>query len=159
MYGKTETYGDSVIAQFQITAQKVTLKGLEPSAAYHFVVLATDGKGQELARGHDNVFNTNPSRDTTPPTVTQFKVIQTDISAVVSWTTDEPASSQVLFGPDISCAKSTQLDSQLVKDHSVRIIALEANTPYYYRIKTATAPPWNHPICLPPLYQFPPGHA
>jgi peroxiredoxin/RNA polymerase subunit RPABC4/transcription elongation factor Spt4 len=139
LYGKTETYGGNVIAEFQLSAQKVTLKGLEPSTAYYFVVLATDGKGQELARGHDNVFNTNPSRDTTPPTVMQFKVIPTDVSAVVTWTTDEPASSQVLFGPDSSCTKSTLLDSQLVKDHSVRIIALEANTPYYYRIKSADA--------------------
>ena len=135
-YGKTEAYGDSVIAAFQLSAQKVTLKGLEPSTAYHFVVLATDGKGQELARGHDNIFNTNPRRDTTPPVVMRFKVIPTDVSAVVTWATDEPASSQVLFGPDNSCAKSTQLDSQLVKDHSLRIIALEANTPYYYRIKS-----------------------
>jgi hypothetical protein len=45
----------------------------------------------------------------------------------------------VLFGPDSSCAKSTQLDSQLVKEHSVRIIALEANTTYYYRIKSVDA--------------------
>jgi hypothetical protein len=66
LYGKTETYGDSVIAAFELNGQKVTLKGLEPSAAYHFVVLATDGKGQELARSHDYIFNTNPSRDTTP---------------------------------------------------------------------------------------------
>jgi peroxiredoxin len=139
LYGKTETYGDSVIAELQLSAQKVTLKGLEPSVAYHFVVLATDGKGQELARGHDNIFNTNSRRDTTPPVVTQFKVIPTDVSAVVSWTTDEPADSQVLFGPDNSCSKSTQLDSKLVREHSVRIIGLEANTPFYYRIKSADA--------------------
>jgi peroxiredoxin len=139
LYGKTETYGDSVIAELQLSAQKVTLKGLEPSAAYHFVVLATDGKGQELARGHDNIFNTTSKRDTTPPVVTQFKVIPTDVSAVVKWTTDEPAGSQVLFGPDSSCAKSTQVDPQLVREHSVRVIGLEANTPYYYRIKSADA--------------------
>ena len=139
LYGKTETYGDSVIAAFQLNAQKVTLKGLEPSTAYHFMVLATDGKSQELARGHDNIFTTNPRRDTTAPAVMQFKVIPTDVSAVVIWTTDEPASSQVMFGPDNTCAKSTQLDSNLVKEHSVRVIGLEANTPYYYRIKSADA--------------------
>lgn len=139
LYGKTETYGNSEIAELQLSTQKVTLKGLEPSAAYHFVVLAIDGKGQELARGHDNIFNTHPRRDTTPPVVTQFKVIPTDVSAVVSWNTDEPANSQVLFGPDASCAKSTPLDSKLVKEHSVRVIGLEANTTYYYRIKSTDA--------------------
>lgn len=139
LYGKTDTYGDSVIAKLQLASQKVTLKGLEPSTAYRFVVLATDGKGQELSRSHDSVLNTNPGRDTAPPVVTQFKVIPTDGSAVVTWTTDEPSSSQVLFGPDNSCAKSTQLDSTLVKEHSVRIIGLETNTPYYYRIKSVDA--------------------
>ncbi|MCX6002255.1 MAG: redoxin domain-containing protein [Chloroflexi bacterium] len=139
LYGKTETYGDSVIAEFQLEAQKVTLKGLEPSTLYHFMVLATDGKGLELARGHDNVFTTNPRRDTLPPVVMQFKVIPTDVSAVVTWTTDEPASSQVLYGADSTCSKSTQVDPNLVKEHSVRVIGLEANTPYYYRIKSADA--------------------
>ncbi len=139
LYGKTETYGDSVIAEFQLEAQKVTLKGLEPSTTYHFMVLAIDGKGLELARGHDNVFTTNPGRDTLPPVVMQFKVIPTDVSAVVTWTTDEPASSQVLYGSDSTCSKSTQVDPNLVKEHSVRVIGLEANTPYYYRIKSSDA--------------------
>jgi peroxiredoxin len=103
------------------------------------MVLATDGKSQELSRSQDSVLDTTSKRDVMPPAVTQFEVVQTDVSAVVSWTTDEPASSQVLFGPDNSCAKSTQLDSKLVKEHSVRIIGLEANTPYYYRIKSVDA--------------------
>jgi peroxiredoxin/RNA polymerase subunit RPABC4/transcription elongation factor Spt4 len=139
LYGRTDTYGDSVVAELQQDSQKALLKGLEPSTSYHFVVLATDGKGKELSRGHDTVFSTAVKHDSTPPAVTRFKVIPTDGSAIVTWTTDEPSSSQVLYGADMSCSSSTQADSRLVQEHSVRIIGLEANTPYYYRIKSTDA--------------------
>jgi peroxiredoxin len=139
IYGKTESYGDSAAAVLQGNAQKVTLNGLEPSTTYHFVVVATDGKGNELYRSNDHMFDTGTRQNTTPPAVTGFKVIPTDGSAVISWTTDRPSSSQLLYGADTSCPNSTIADTMLVTDHSVRIIGLEANTGYYYRIKSADA--------------------
>jgi peroxiredoxin/RNA polymerase subunit RPABC4/transcription elongation factor Spt4 len=139
LYGKTESYGDSAPAVLQGSAQKVTLKGLEPSTTYHFVVVATDGKGNELYRGNDHMFNTVPRQNTTPPAVLRFKVISTDGSAVISWITDSPSSSQVLYGVDASCKNATAKDSNLVTDHSVRVIGLQANTTYYYRIKSVDA--------------------
>ena len=139
LYGKTESYGDSAPAVLQGTAQKVTLNGLEPATTYHFAVLATDGKGNELYRSNDHMFDTVARQNTTPPAVTIFKVIPTDGSAIVSWTTDRPSSSQVLYGANTSCPNSTTADTMLVTDHSVRIIGLEANTGYYYRIKSVDA--------------------
>jgi len=139
IYGKTETYGDSAPAVLQGIAQKVTLTGLESATTYHFVVVATDGKGNELYRSNDHMFDTGPRQMTTPPAVSGFKVIPTDGSAVVSWTTDRPATSQVLYGADTSCQSSTAADTMLVTDHSVRIIGLEANNAYYYRIKSVDA--------------------
>jgi len=139
IYGKTESYGDSAAAVLQGSAQKVTLNGLEPSTTYHFIVVATDGKGSELYRSNDHMFDTGPRQNTTPPAVTGFKVIPTDGSAVISWITDRPSSSQVLYGADTSCPNSTVVDTRLVTDHSVRIIGLEVNTSYYYRIKSMDA--------------------
>jgi peroxiredoxin/RNA polymerase subunit RPABC4/transcription elongation factor Spt4 len=137
IYGKTDSYGDSAAAVLQGTAQKVMLTGLDPSTTYHFTVLATDGKGNELFRSNDHMFDTGPLQNTTPPVVTWFKVVPTDGSAVISWTTDRQSSSQVLYGADASCSNSTVADTKLVTDHSVRIIGLEVNTSYYYRIKSA----------------------
>ncbi len=136
LYGDSESYGNMAVAELQLNAQKVVLKELAPSTAYHFVVIATDGKGQELSRGNDMVFDTAAKGDTSPPAVIKFKLIPTDGSAIVSWTTDEPSNSQVLYGPDGSCANSTLVDSRMITEHSVRIIGLEANTAYYYRIKS-----------------------
>ena len=136
IYGKTESYDGSSAAVLQGSAQKVALVGLEPSTTYHFTVVATDGKGNELYRSNDHMFDTGPRHNTTPPAVTGFKVIPTDGSSAISWTTDRPSTSQILYGADSSCPNSTVEDTRFVTDHSVRIIGLEANTSYYYRIKS-----------------------
>jgi len=139
IYGKTESYGDTAAAVLQGSAQKVTLSGLEPATTYHFAVMVTDGKGNELYRSNDHMFDTVQLVNTTPPVVTGFKVIPTNGSAVISWTTDNPSSSQVLYGADPSCSSSTVDDTRMVTDHMVRIIGLEANTSYYYRIRSVDA--------------------
>jgi peroxiredoxin len=139
LYGKTPDYGGTALAELQMNSQKVNLMGLEPSTAYHFVVLSTDGKGAELSRGDDSAFTTLAQGDTKAPVVSQFKVFPTDISAVIQWTTDEPASSQIMYGPSTSVTNSSQLDSRLTTDHKVRIAGLEANTAYFYRIKSVDA--------------------
>lgn len=139
LYGKTESYGDSAAAVLQGSAQKVTLSGLEPSTTYHFAVMVADGKGNELYRSNDHMFDTVQRVNTTPPVVTGFKVMPTDVSAVISWTTDNPSSSQVLYGADASCSSSTVEDTRMLTDHQVRILGLEANASYYYRIRSVDA--------------------
>jgi peroxiredoxin len=136
LYGKTENYGMDSIAGTEQAAQKVTLSGLEPGTAYHFAVVATDNTSKELARSSDQVFNTPARLTTKAPFVTAYKVIPTDIGALVTWTTDKSCSSQVLYGADQQCSNSTQLDSRMVTEHSVRVSGLEINTTYYYRIKS-----------------------
>jgi peroxiredoxin/RNA polymerase subunit RPABC4/transcription elongation factor Spt4 len=139
LYGKSDAYGAGMLAALQSNSQTLTITGLDPAAAYHFAVLATDGKGMELSRSSDGVFSTLQPTDTKMPVVSQVKVIATDVSAIIQWTTDEPATSQVLYGPDASVANSSQLDSNLITNHSVRITGLESNATYYYRIKSVDA--------------------
>ncbi len=139
IYGKTESYGESAAAVLQGSNQKVTLSGLEPSTTYHFVVVVTDGKGNEQYRSNDHMFDTIRRVNTVPPVVTGFKVIPTDTSAVISWTTDNPSSSQVLYGTDESCSIATVEDTRMLTDHVVRILGLETDTRYYYRIRSVDA--------------------
>jgi len=136
LYGKTESYGDSAAAVLQGSAQKVTLSGLDPLTTYHFAVVVADGKGNELYRSDDHMFDTVRRINTSPPVVTSYKVLPTDISAVISWTTDNPSSSQVLYGTDESCSTATVEDTRMLTDHVVHILGLEANTRYYYRIRS-----------------------
>ena len=112
---------------------------MQPASAYHFAVLATDADGKELSRSEDTTFNTLTPPNTKPPVVSQFKVLPTDVSAIVTWTTDKPATSQVLYGLDKSSSNSTPEDSKLVTSHTVRISGLQPNSTYYYRIKSIDA--------------------
>lgn len=57
-----------------------------------------------------------------------------DTQATVSWTTDESASSQVLYGLTTAYGSQTALDSTLVTSHSQTIAGLAANTLYYYEV-------------------------
>ena len=138
-YGMTNTYG-SVSPMDNISAShRITLSGLQPSSSYHFAVLATDADGNELGRSQDTSFNTIAAPDTNPPVVSQFKVLPTDVSAIITWTTDEPATSQVLYGLDKSSSNSSPEDPSLVTSHTVRVGGLQANTTYYYRIQSVDA--------------------
>ncbi|MBN1375052.1 MAG: redoxin domain-containing protein [Dehalococcoidia bacterium] len=137
VYGKSDTYGDAATAVFQAISQSIALEGLEPDTAYHFAVLTTDGKGQEISRSDDNVFNTAAADDVRLPLISQIKVIPTDAGAIIQWVTDEPSTSLVLYGPDQSVASSSAIDNRLVKQHSVHIVGLGANSAYFYRVKSA----------------------
>lgn len=61
------------------------------------------------------------------------------ISAVINWTTDEPATSQVEYGKTTSLGSVTAVDSALVTTHSVTLSQLAANTTYYYVVHSRDA--------------------
>ncbi len=71
------------------------------------------------------------SKDTTPPVISEVKI--SDISAngaVVTWKTDEPATSQVMICEPAGTCTWTQLDENLVTDHSVTVEGLKPNLTY-----------------------------
>ncbi len=57
-------------------------------------------------------------------------------SATISWTTNEPATSQVEYGTTTSYGTLTSLDATLVTSHSVVIAGLASQTPYNYRVRS-----------------------
>ncbi len=60
----------------------------------------------------------------------------TETSAVITWDTDVPASSQVEYGLTVGYGSSTPLDSNLVTSHSVSLSGLTQNTTYHFRVKS-----------------------
>lgn len=59
--------------------------------------------------------------------------------AVIFWTTDEPANSQVDYGPSASYGQSTTLNSSLVTAHAVTLSGLAGDALYHYRVRSADA--------------------
>lgn len=55
-------------------------------------------------------------------------------SAVISWTTNVPASSQVIYGPTTSYNFSTLVDSSLIQSHSMTINDLVPGRLYHYQV-------------------------
>ncbi len=139
IYGLSDAYGTETPVDNISASHKITLSGLQPAGAYHFAVLATDAVGKELSRSQDTTFDTLAPLKPTPPVVSQFRVIPTDVSAIVTWTTDKPATSQVLYGLDKSVSNSTAQDLKLATSHTVRIGGLQTNSTYYYSIKSVDA--------------------
>lgn len=74
----------------------------------------------------------------------------TSTSATITWTTDDPATSRVVYdtvshpvlgvAPNYDYANSTVEDSTLVTSHSVGLTALTAGTTYYYRTVSHGSP-------------------
>jgi parallel beta-helix repeat protein len=63
----------------------------------------------------------------------------TTTSVVVTWTTDEAATSQVEYGLASSYGSTTTLDTDLVTSHSVNLTGLTAGTTYHYRADSTDA--------------------
>ncbi len=57
----------------------------------------------------------------------------TSSSAVITWSTDEAATSQVEYGTSSTLTSSSSLSSSLVTSHSVTLNSLSPSTTYYFR--------------------------
>lgn len=63
----------------------------------------------------------------------------TSTSMLVTWKTDEPATSQVEYGDSTAYSSISSLDTHLVTSHSVAVTGLTAGTLYHYRVHSKDA--------------------
>jgi fibronectin type 3 domain-containing protein len=110
-----------------------------PGTTYSYTVRAVDAAGN-VSPDSSPVSVTTPPADTTPPVISAVSSgtpTQTDVS--VTWTTDEPATTQIVYGPTTTYGSSTVLNSALVTSHSQTITGLSPSTVYHYQVKSADA--------------------
>ncbi len=129
--------------QFQVgTTNLGTMTGAGPSYAvswntstlsngsYTLTATATDTSGN-TATASIPVTISNP----TGPVISSVSAGSvTSSSAVISWTTNVPASSQAAYGTSTSYGSSTPLNSTRVTSHSVTIAGLNPSTLYDYQV-------------------------
>jgi hypothetical protein len=78
--------------------------------------------------------------DTTPPTISSVAVpVRTTSGATITWTTNEPADSQVEYGLTTAYGNSTTLAPSLLTAHSVTITGTADATLYHFRVKSRDA--------------------
>ncbi|KKR88750.1 MAG: Fibronectin type III domain protein, partial [Candidatus Wolfebacteria bacterium GW2011_GWB1_41_12] len=123
--------------------QKAPITGLSQGLPYYFRVKSTNSGGNvSIDNNSGNFYICRTTRDTKPPVISGVATpVLTDSSAVVIWTTDEPASSKVEYGTTASStagsyATSTIQDSTLTTSHVVTLTGLIKETKYYYRVRS-----------------------
>jgi len=136
-YGTTSSYDSTTtLDEALVTSHSVSLTGLEGDTAYHFRVKSQDEAGNE-AVSTDETFTTSAEADTTPPVISAVATLGTTQSSVtITWTTDEPATSQVEYGTTASYGSTTSLDTNLVTSHTVTLSSLTADTTHHFRVKS-----------------------
>jgi hypothetical protein len=140
-YGLTTSYGTSTtLNTSMVTSHSVPLTGLTASTLYHYRVKSKDGASPpNLATSTDNTFTT-VTPDVTPPAITLVASSGlTENDATITWTTNEPADSQVQYGTTTAYGTSTTLDATLVTSHTATITGLLQNTLYHYHVLSRDA--------------------
>jgi hypothetical protein len=138
-YGTTsESYPSSRNSTTLVTSHSVTLTGLNDDTTYFFRVRSTDGSGNGPTVSSELSFKTDPTPDTTPPTISNVQVTSiTQTTATISWTTNEPSNSEVQYDTARRPWGSYswgENDNSLVTSHSIALTGLEADTTYYFRV-------------------------
>ena len=78
--------------------------------------------------------------DATAPTISAVAASGlTSSSATITWTTNEPASSQVNYGLTTGYGSTTALDPTPLTSHSVALAGLASQTTYNYRVRSRDA--------------------
>ena len=131
-YGTSSLYGSSsALSPSLVTSHSVTLTGLAASTTYHYRVDSKDAGGN-LSTSTDFTFVTAAPA---PPVISNTTATGiTSVGAIINWTTDVPASSQVAYGTTTAVGSSTAVDPTLVTSHSQPLSGLSPNTTYYCQV-------------------------
>ena len=142
-YGITDAYGSSTALDSLLTASHaVTLISLTPATTYYYRVKSQDGL-QNASVSAVQSFTTNAgvnagttSEDAAAPTITNITTLMSDVSAIVSWTTNKDTTTQVEYGASNAYGTSSALQVASTKDHIARLADLVPSTTYHFRVKS-----------------------
>jgi len=122
---------------------KMIIRGLLPQTRYALVIRGSDVAGNEATSDTQTL---TTATDTRPPLISNLKIegsttpLTGETSSVVaqlivSWNTDEPATSQIEFGEGTGTTYSqkTQQDSNLTYNHMVIVSSLTPSKVYHLR--------------------------
>lgn len=119
------------------SSPQATVSGLTDGFTYYFAVTAYD---TSLNESGFSVEVLKLVTDTAPPVISSINTGSiTDITATISWTTDEGADSLVEYGLETNYGTSTPLDSNYVTAHAQSISLLSASTLYHFRVRSTDA--------------------
>jgi peroxiredoxin len=121
-----------------VTSHSVDISGLKPNTTYNYTLISTDAAGHKITSKGE--LRTLATADKTAPTISGVNVsIITESSAIVTWITDEPATSQVKYEKTEGVSSTTPLDKNLTINHNVTLTKLDSGTTYNFTIMSQDA--------------------
>jgi peroxiredoxin len=140
-YGKTEEYGSTTQLDTNLSpSHSVALTGLDPNTTYYFKAISTDATGTETTSVGTLTTTAAVTTDKTPPTISGVNVSNvTESGAIITWVTDEPATSQIKYGKTETYGSTTPLDTKLTTTHNVTLTTLDSATTYDFSIISTDA--------------------
>jgi len=133
-FGPTEELGFVRTLLETGNTQEITLTNLEADTKYYYKVSSTDLSNNGPTESAVLSFTTDAAADLTSPTISDVVANPSDVSAIVTWKTDELADSFVEFGPDSTNLEFSIGDVEDVLSHELTLTNLTADTEYYYRV-------------------------
>lgn len=130
-----ETLGyelDDVSDPALVTSHSLNVAGLSASTFHHLRIISEDGSG-EIGISEDQTFTT----DASPVDIIISEVlVNPDVStALITWTTDVPATSEIEYGTSQSYELGTIANGNLVTSHVLELTSLSPTTTYHFKIK------------------------
>jgi hypothetical protein len=121
-------------------SHSVTLDQLKPGQTYSYRLISADTAGRSTTwptRGQPAATFTTPAADTKAPTIEGMAVRPLpDGTAMVTWRTNEPASSRVTLGTNKMRLARLAVDEKLVTQHAVVVTGLDANATYWFSVSS-----------------------
>jgi len=116
-----------------VTDHSVNVADLKPNTAYHFTATSTDaGANQGTAEGD---FTTSGQATTASLVISGIQVSNiTDLAGTISWMTDKPGTSQVIYGTTNAYGATTTLDQNLATSHNATLAGLTPSTTYHFKV-------------------------
>ncbi|MEK7453235.1 MAG: fibronectin type III domain-containing protein, partial [Patescibacteria group bacterium] len=134
--GSFATYSTNAVSTL-VTDHYVNLSGLTVNTKYYYRVKSTDASNNLATDNNGGLFYTFiTNADTTAPIITSVISALTKYdSAVITWTTDELADSEVINATG-GTITNPGADTALTTKHSIILTGLEASKTYTYQVKS-----------------------
>ncbi|MDO9537857.1 MAG: S8 family serine peptidase, partial [Thermoplasmata archaeon] len=137
---ETRTLTETAAASYRFTGT-TDVDALTPVSGNGNISIENNGwisvKYTDADPAHDSYANVTTLMSS--PKISNVYV--TDISntnAMVHWTTDVPATSQVFYGTTTSLGSSTTIDNDMVLTHEVAVFGLTGFTNYYFDVQSVS---------------------
>ncbi|HSR88811.1 MAG TPA: fibronectin type III domain-containing protein [Candidatus Udaeobacter sp.] len=120
-----------------VTSHSVSLASLSGNTAYYFRVRSADSAGNSaMSDNSGQGWQFVTVADTTGPVISDVNLLVNDTSVAISWTTNEPASSEVDYDTTSSTFGFSSSTASLVTNHTITITGLTTNVTYFFRLKS-----------------------